>query len=234
MARIKRSIHARKKRRTVLSRAKGYYGAKSRSYRAAKQQVQHSLQYMYRDRRNKKRNIRRLWITRINAAARINGLSYSVFMNGLKKAGVELDRKVLADMAVNDPAAFTAVVEEVANEYGANAAIATAKAKAYVAENAEDSDEVPFDEFVEEVFEDEGPRRSFVEAAQKENLPEHAPVERAVAKRVTRNHKIRTDTGIEITFPAEYAQNPEFIEFTSTSNGLIRIELKNIGSIENK
>ena len=105
MARIKRSIHARKKRRTVLSRAKGYYGAKSRSYRAAKQQVQHSLQYMYRDRRNKKRNIRRLWITRIN------GLSYSVFMNGLKKAGVELDRKVLADMAVNDPAAFTAVVE---------------------------------------------------------------------------------------------------------------------------
>lgn len=111
MARIKRSIHARKKRRTVLSRAKGYYGAKSRSYRAAKQQVQHSLQYMYRDRRNKKRNIRRLWITRINAAARINGLSYSVFMNGLKKAGVELDRKVLADMAVNDPAAFTAVVE---------------------------------------------------------------------------------------------------------------------------
>ena len=111
MARIKRSIHASKKRRTVLSRAKGYYGAKSRSYRAAKQQVQHSLQYMYRDRRNKKRNIRRLWITRINAAARINGLSYSGFMNGLKKAGVELDRKVLADMAVNDPAAFTAVVE---------------------------------------------------------------------------------------------------------------------------
>ena len=96
MARIKRSIHARKKRRTVLSRAKGYYGAKSRSYRAAKQQVQHSLQYMYRDRRNKKRNIRRLWITRINAAARINGLSYSVFMNGLKKAGVELDRKAVS------------------------------------------------------------------------------------------------------------------------------------------
>ena len=111
MARIKRSIHARKKRRTVLSRAKGYYGAKSRSYRAAKQQVQHSLQYAYRDRRTKKREIRRLWITRINAAARINGLSYSVFMNGLKKAGVVLDRKVLADMAVNDPTAFAALVE---------------------------------------------------------------------------------------------------------------------------
>ena len=111
MARIKRAINAKKKRRTILKRAKGYYGAKSRSYRKAKEQVRHSLQYMYRDRRNKKRNVRRLWITRINAAARINGLSYSVFMNGLKKAGVELDRKVLADMAVNDAEAFAAVVE---------------------------------------------------------------------------------------------------------------------------
>ena len=111
MPRVKRSVHARKKRRTVLNRAKGYYGAKSRSYRAAQEQVQHSLQYMYRDRRNKKREIRRLWITRINAAARINGLSYSVFMNGLKKAGVVLDRKVLADMAVNDPTAFAALLE---------------------------------------------------------------------------------------------------------------------------
>ncbi|WP_281508430.1 50S ribosomal protein L20 [Parvibacter caecicola] len=111
MPRVKRALNAHKKRRTVLSRAKGYYGAKSRSYRAAKEQVQHSLQYAYRDRRNKKREVRRLWITRINAAARINGLSYSVFMNGLKKAGVQLDRKVLADMAVNDPAAFAALVE---------------------------------------------------------------------------------------------------------------------------
>ncbi len=111
MPRVKRALNAHKKRRTVLSRAKGYYGAKSRSYRAAKEQVQHSLQYAYRDRRNKKREIRRLWINRINAAARINGLSYSVFMNGLKKAGVQLDRKVLADMAVNDPAAFAALVE---------------------------------------------------------------------------------------------------------------------------
>lgn len=111
MPRVKRSLHARKKRRVMLARAKGYYGAKSRSYRAAKEQVQHSLQYAYRDRRNKKREIRRLWITRINAAARINGLSYSVFMNGLKKAGVELDRKVLADLAVNDAAAFAALAE---------------------------------------------------------------------------------------------------------------------------
>ena len=111
MPRVKRAVSAHKKRRTVLNRAKGYYGAKSRSYRAAKEQVQHSLQYQYRDRRNKKREVRRLWITRINAAARINGLSYSVFMNGLKKAGVELDRKVLSDMAINYPEAFASLVE---------------------------------------------------------------------------------------------------------------------------
>lgn len=111
MPRVKRAVSAHKKRRAVLNRAKGYYGAKSRSYRAAKEQVQHSLQYQYRDRRNKKREVRRLWITRINAAARINGLSYSVFMNGLKKAGVELDRKVLSDMAINDPEAFASLVE---------------------------------------------------------------------------------------------------------------------------
>ena len=111
MPRVKRAVSAHKKRRTVLGRAKGYYGAKSRTYTKAKEQVQHSLQYMYRDRRNKKREIRRLWITRINAAARINGMSYSVLMNGLKKAGVQLDRKVLSDMAINDPAAFTAITE---------------------------------------------------------------------------------------------------------------------------
>lgn len=111
MPRVKRAVNAHKKRRTVLGRAKGYYGAKSRTYTKAKEQVQHSLQYQYRDRRNKKREIRSLWITRINAATRMNGMSYSVFMNGLKKAGVELDRKVLADMAVNDQAAFAQLVE---------------------------------------------------------------------------------------------------------------------------
>ncbi|WP_283170260.1 50S ribosomal protein L20 [Curtanaerobium respiraculi] len=111
MPRVKRAVNAHKKRRKVLDRASGYYGAKSRSYRAAKEQVQHSLQYQYRDRRNKKREIRKLWITRINAAARINGMSYSVFMNGLRKAGVELDRKVLADMAVNDSQAFAGLVD---------------------------------------------------------------------------------------------------------------------------
>lgn len=112
MPRIKRSVSAKKKRRTVLARAKGYYGAKSRSYRSAKDQVQASLQYQYRDRRNKKREIRRLWITRINAGARLNGLSYSRFMDGLKKAGITLDRKVLSDLAITDPAAFTALCEE--------------------------------------------------------------------------------------------------------------------------
>jgi len=111
MPRIKRSVSARKKRRELLDKAKGYYGAKSRSYRAAKEQVQHSLQYAYRDRRNKKREIRRLWIVRINAGARLGGLSYSQFMNGLKTAGVELNRKVLADMAVNDSASFAKLVE---------------------------------------------------------------------------------------------------------------------------
>ena len=111
MPRVKRAVSAHKKRRTVLNRAKGYYGAKSRSYRAAKEQVQHSLQYMYRDRRNKKREIRRLWITRINAGARLNGLSYSVLMNGLKKNNILINRKMLADIAVNDPEAFKKIVE---------------------------------------------------------------------------------------------------------------------------
>ena len=113
MPRVKRAVSAHKKRRTVLNRAKGYYGAKSRSYRAAKEQVQHSLQYAYRDRRNKKREIRRLWITRINAAARMNGISYSVLMNGLKQRNITINRKMLADIAVNDPAAFTKLVETV-------------------------------------------------------------------------------------------------------------------------
>ncbi|MDP2182390.1 MAG: 50S ribosomal protein L20 [Actinomycetota bacterium] len=111
MPRVKRAVAAKKKRRTMLTKAKGYYGNKSRSYRAAKEQVQHSLQYAYRDRRNKKREIRRLWIARINAGARINGMSYSAFMHGLKEAGVTLDRKILSDMAINDSAAFAKLVE---------------------------------------------------------------------------------------------------------------------------
>jgi large subunit ribosomal protein L20 len=115
MARVKRSVHAKKKRRVTLERAKGYYGNKSRSQRAANEQVMHSLQYAFRDRRARKGDFRRLWIQRINAACRQNGTSYSRFVAGLRVAGVEVDRKVLADLAVTDPAAFGALVAS-ANE----------------------------------------------------------------------------------------------------------------------
>ena len=111
MARIKGAMMTRKRRKKVLKLAKGYYGSKSKHFKMAKQQVMKGGNYAFAGRKQKKRDYRRLWITRINAAARINGLSYSVFMNGLKKAGIELDRKVLADMAVNDPAAFAAIAE---------------------------------------------------------------------------------------------------------------------------
>jgi large subunit ribosomal protein L20 len=111
MPRVKRSVHARKKRRKVLDQAKGYYGLKKSHYRYAKEQVDKSLVYAYRDRKNRKRTFRSLWIVRINAAARANGLSYNQLMHGLGKAGIELDRKSLADLAVSDPAAFTAVAE---------------------------------------------------------------------------------------------------------------------------
>ena len=113
MARVKRAVHARKKRREILEQAKGYYGARSRRFRVAKEQVRHSGNYAYRDRRDRKGQFRRLWITRIGAAARQNGMKYSDFMHGLKEAGIELDRKVLADMAVHDPAAFASLVETV-------------------------------------------------------------------------------------------------------------------------
>ena len=106
MSRVKRSVHARKKRRATLERAKGYRGEKHSSYKRAKEQLLKSDSYAYRDRRNKKRDFRRLWITRINAAARREGMSYSQFMHGLQTAGVELDRKILADMAVRDADTF--------------------------------------------------------------------------------------------------------------------------------
>ena len=111
MARIKRAVAAKKKRRTVMHRAKGYYGAASRTYKHAKEQVQHSLQYQYRDRRNKKREIRSLWITRINAAARLNDISYSQFMHGLKVAGIELDRKVIAVDAIKTVGEYEATAK---------------------------------------------------------------------------------------------------------------------------
>ena len=111
MARVKRSVHARKKRRKVLKEAKGYFGRKHSSYRFAKEQVQRSGMYAYRDRRNKKRTFRRLWITRINAAARLEGMSYSELMYGLKEADVQVNRKMLAEIAVNDSDAFRRFVE---------------------------------------------------------------------------------------------------------------------------
>ena len=106
MPRVKRSVHARKKRRKVLGQARGYWGLKHSSYRRAKEQVDKSLVYAYRDRKNKKRTFRRLWIMRINAAARAEGLSYNQLVSGLRKAEIPLDRKVLADLAVSDPEAF--------------------------------------------------------------------------------------------------------------------------------
>jgi large subunit ribosomal protein L20 len=111
MSRVKRSVHARKKRRKVLKEAKGYWGRKHSSYRFAKEQVQRSGMYAYRDRRNRKRDFRRLWIIRINAAARREGISYSQLMHGLSEAGVEVNRKMLADVAVNDRDAFRRFVD---------------------------------------------------------------------------------------------------------------------------
>ena len=112
MARVKRAVNALKKRRKVMRLAKGYFGAKSKQYRAASEQVRRSLRYAYIGRKQKKRDFRRLWIARINAAARMNGLSYSRMINGLKVAGVDINRKMLSEMAINDPAAFTALAEK--------------------------------------------------------------------------------------------------------------------------
>ena len=111
MARVKRAVHGKKHRRAVLDAASGYYGNKSRSYRAANEQLMHSLQYAYRDRRARKGDFRQLWIQRINAAARANGMTYNRFVQGLKAAGVDVDRRMLAELAVDDPAAFATLVE---------------------------------------------------------------------------------------------------------------------------
>jgi large subunit ribosomal protein L20 len=122
MARVKRSVNARKHHRAILEEAKGYYGNKSRSFRAANEQVLHSKQYAFRDRRARKGEFRKLWIQRINAAARENGVSYSRFIAGLHAAGVEVDRRVLAELAVNDAAAFTALVKVAEGALGNEAA----------------------------------------------------------------------------------------------------------------
>ena len=111
MARVKRAVNAHKKRRVILERAEGYRGQRSRLYRKAKEQVTHSLVYAYADRRNRKGDFRRLWIQRINAGARLNGMTYNRFIQGLKAAGVEVDRRMLAELAVNDAPAFATLVE---------------------------------------------------------------------------------------------------------------------------
>ena len=115
MARIKGAMMTRKRRKKVLKLAKGYYGAKSKHFKMAKQQVMKSGNYAYIGRKQKKRDFRRLWITRISAACKLNSTNYSSFMNGLKKAGITLNRKVLSEIAISDPAAFTALVEQVKN-----------------------------------------------------------------------------------------------------------------------
>lgn len=126
MARVKRAVHSKKHRKAVLEQAQGYYGNKSRSYRAAHEQVMHSLNYAFRDRRARKGEFRRLWVQRVNAACRLHGLSYSRFVAGLKAAQIEVDRKVLADLAVRDDAAFGQLVEAAKAALPVEAAAATA------------------------------------------------------------------------------------------------------------
>lgn len=112
MARVKGALHTRKRRKKILKFAKGFRGAKSKNFRVANQAVMKSLVYAYVGRKQKKRDFRRLWITRISAAAKMNGMNYSTFMNGLKKAGIEINRKMLSEIAIADPAAFTSLVEK--------------------------------------------------------------------------------------------------------------------------
>jgi large subunit ribosomal protein L20 len=145
MARVKRAVHGKKKRRVVLERAKGYYGNKSRSYRSANEQVMHSLAYAYRDRRARKGDFRKLWIQRINAAARLEGMSYSRLIAGLHRAEVTVDRKILADIAVRDPLAFAKIVaiarDALGDEPAGEAEIAAAEAAADETEAAAEADE---------------------------------------------------------------------------------------------
>ncbi|HEY8451496.1 MAG: 50S ribosomal protein L20 [Micromonosporaceae bacterium] len=128
MARVKRAINAHKKRRTILASAKGYRGQRSRLYRKAKEQVLRSLQYAYRDRKDRKGDFRQLWITRINAGARANGMTYNRLIQGLRLAGVEVDRKILADLAVNDEVAFARLVDTARQAVGAAGSGAAAQA----------------------------------------------------------------------------------------------------------
>ena len=130
MPRVKRSVHAKKKRREVLEQAKGYRGSRHRRYRVAKEQLMHSGMYAYRDRRDRKAVFRRLWITRIGAAARAGGMTYSTFIHGLQAAGIDMDRKILADLAVHDPAAFDQLLQAARQGLEAEAKPKRARARA--------------------------------------------------------------------------------------------------------
>jgi large subunit ribosomal protein L20 len=144
MARVKRAVHGRKHHRTVLERAQGFYGNKSRSFRAANEQVMHSGQYAFRDRRARKGDFRRLWIQRINAAARLNGTTYSRFIAGLHREGIEVDRRILADLAVRDPQTFATLVGLVVDGAGSSGGRAAAVVAAAVA-SAPEADEAELD-----------------------------------------------------------------------------------------
>ena len=157
----------------------------------------------------------------------IAGQDTYLIPDGLLQCSIEASSKEVFDEITN-------IVEEVAEEYGANSAVALSRAKAYVSEAAEEGRGVSPQELAEEVFQDEPLQERFMKTAAEEQIPERVRVDKKAVERIARNHKIRTDTGIEITFPSEYAHNSDFIEFASMPNGLISIELKNIGQIENK
>jgi large subunit ribosomal protein L20 len=146
MARVKRAVHGKKHRRAILERAQGFYGNKSRSYRSANEQVMHSLQYAYRDRRARKGDFRRLWIQRINAAARLNGTTYSRFIAGLHHEGIEVDRRILADLAVRDPHAFATLVGLVSDDGSPGTAGEAAAVVAAATEAAGPNDEMAADD----------------------------------------------------------------------------------------
>lgn len=172
-------------------------------------------------------NLRTMDVAFVDKERTISGQETLLIPDGLLQCTKEASSKEVLGTV-------TRIVEEVAEEFGANTAVALSKAKSYVSECMEEEDDFSPEELACEVF-DEGPARDrFIEATVEEQLPERVPVEKKVVERVAKNHKIRTDTGIEVTFPAEYCQNSEFIEFVSGPNGLISIELKNIGRIENR
>lgn len=170
---------------------------------------------------------RTLAVSFCDKARTIAGEERWLIPDGLLQCSMEASSKEVFDTVAR-------IVEEVAEEYGSNSAVAVSKAKAYVSEAVEESEELAPWELGEEVFDDGPLQKRFEEALAEEALPERLVVEKTVAKRVAKHHKIRTDTGIEVTFPAELGENPEFIEFASAPNGLISIQLKNIGSIENR